>query len=127
MIFTKPLRFNYEFSRVYNRGVFASGRHVVVHCFKRPRKLRHNLTPIPIDINRTGFTGSRKIKGAVQRNRARRLLRESYRLLEKDMIAGYDLVIMMKFAFPLPSFREVDDDLRKLLKRMHLLEDKANG
>jgi hypothetical protein len=43
------------------------------------------------------------------------------------MITGLDLVIMMKYALPLPSFREVDDDLRKLLKRMHLLEDKANG
>jgi ribonuclease P protein component len=124
MKYTQMLRFNYEFSRVYNRGVFASGKHVVVHCFKRPKNLRHNLISIRKDINRAGFTGSRKIRGAVRRNRARRLLRESFRRIESDLIVGYDLVIMVKYAEPLPSFQEVDTDLKRLMKRLSLLKDK---
>lgn len=114
---SQPLRFNYEFSRVYKRGRLLSGKHVVVHYFKRPRGICHNTTPIPPHINRVGFSGNRRIKGAVKRNRSRRLLRESYRLLEKDLPVGYDFIIMMRYVDPLPTFAEVDEDMRRLFVR----------
>lgn len=119
---TLPLRFNYEFSRVYKRGQFVPGRFVVVHCFKRPRHLKHNLTIISPDINRVGFTVSRKLKGAVRRNRAKRLLRESFRKIEPDLPEGYDLVIMMKNHERMPSFDQVDHDLKKIFRKLGLLQ-----
>jgi len=112
-----PLRFNYEFSRVYKRGKLLSGKFVVVHYFKRPNGLRHNTTAISPLINRVGFSGNRRIKGAVRRNRSRRLLRESYRLLQKDLPVGYDFIIMMRYADPLPTFAEVDEDMNRLFGR----------
>jgi ribonuclease P protein component len=114
---SQPLRFNYEFSRVYKRGRILSGKHVVVHYFKRPKGIRHNTTPISPLINRVGFSGNRRIKGAVKRNRSRRLLRESYRLLQKDLPFGYDFIIMMRYADPLPTFAEVDEDMKRLFGR----------
>ena len=36
-----PLRFNYEFSRVYRRAAFATGRYMTVHVFHRPKGLKH--------------------------------------------------------------------------------------
>ena len=80
---TQPLRMNYEFSRVYNRGRFVSGRHVVVHYLRRAGK-----------GNRLGVTASRKIKGSVRRNRMKRLLRESYRLFEGNLHQGYDIILV---------------------------------
>ncbi len=115
---SQPLRFNYEFSRVYKRGRILSGKHVVVHYFKRPKGICHNTTPIPPNINRVGFSGNRRIKGAVKRNRSRRLLRESYRLFAKDLPVGYDFIVMMRYSDPLPTFAEVDGDMRRLFGRM---------
>lgn len=119
-----PLRFNYEFSRVYKRGRFIPGRFVVVHCFKRPLQLRHNNLRIPTGINRVGFSVSRKVKNAVQRNRCRRLLKESYRLIEGELRVGYDVVFMLKQIDPLPTFSQIQDEMRRVLRRMDLL---ANG
>lgn len=114
---SRPLRYNYEFSRVYKRGNVLPGKYVVIHFFKRPKGIRHFMTMISPDIIRVGFTGNRKIKGAVKRNRAKRLLRESYRSLESELPLGYDLIIMMRYADPLPGFSEVKEDMTRLFGR----------
>ena len=123
---SQPLRFNYEFSRVYKRGKPLSGRYIVVHFFKRPKGICHNTTPIPPDINRVGFTGNRRIKGAVRRNRAKRLLRESYRLLKDGLPGGYDFIVMMRYADPLPSFIDTYEDMRRLFGQLVRSGSKTN-
>jgi ribonuclease P protein component len=80
---TLPLRLNYEFTKVYRRGSYFSGRYVVLHCIRNGKK-----------ANRLGVTTSKKVKGSVSRNRMRRLLRESYRLREYSIKPGYDIVLL---------------------------------
>ena len=53
---TQSLRMNYEFSRVYQKGRFISGRFVVLHYLKRNG-----------GQNRLGITASRKLSGSVRR------------------------------------------------------------
>jgi ribonuclease P protein component len=45
--------------------------------------------------NRIAFTFARKYGNAVERNRARRLGKEAYRLLKRDVETGYDLVLLV--------------------------------
>ena len=52
--------------------------------------------PNGMEINRLGFKVGKKLAKAVKRNRMRRLLRESYRLLEDRIEAGYDMIISAK-------------------------------
>jgi len=44
--------------------------------------------------NRIVITFARKYGNAVQRNRARRLGREAYRLMRGELAAGYDVVVL---------------------------------
>ena len=48
------------------------------------------------DHNRLGITVSTKLGGAVVRNRARRRLREVYRLAQPKMRQGYDVVLVAR-------------------------------
>jgi RNase P protein component len=48
-----------------------------------------------LPYNRIGFTQTRKYGNAPERNRARRLGREAYRLLRPRLKIGFDLVLLV--------------------------------
>ena len=79
------LKENYEFRRVYQRGSSAVSGAMVVYC--RKNKLGRN---------RLGITASTKIGGAVTRNRARRRLREVYRLHRDKLQTGWDIILVAR-------------------------------
>ncbi len=118
---TQTLRWNYEFSRVYKRGTFATGRYLSVHCFKRSPHLKHNLTPIPIDLLRVGFTNGHGRRTAVARNRAKRLLRAAFSRYEPSVPTGYDIIFLMKAGEVLPTYQEVEKEMGRHLSKLGLL------
>lgn len=110
MKFSVPLKFNYEFTRVYRRGKYISGRYVVLHYIRHSGK-----------INRIGVTTSKTIGGSVQRNRMRRLLRESYRLNEPGMKRGYDVILMGRGGIPDIGYTQINKDVLHLMKKAGIL------
>jgi ribonuclease P protein component len=72
---------------------------------------------------RVGYITTRRIGSAVQRNRARRLMRESMRLLEKSIQPSWDIVVIAQPAIAAPGVRmqDVRDELQWLLKRANLM------
>ena len=85
MLFTEPLKQNHVFRKLYARGKNAVGPFVVVYCMKNGTRQ-----------NRLGVTASTKLGHAVVRNKARRRLRECYRLHEQELKPGYDLILVAR-------------------------------
>ncbi len=64
---------------------------------------------------RLGLVVGRRVGGAVARNRAKRVLRTAFRLLQHDLPAGFDVVVA-----PRPDARLTVEDVGRSLR--HLVE-----
>ena len=87
---SRRLRTRAAFSAVYDAKVRESRGPLML--YSRPNGLGHP---------RLGLSTSRKVGTAVRRNRIRRLLREAFRHLQHDLLAGYDLLVVVRPHEPL--------------------------
>ena len=108
---TVSLKENHEFRRLYHRGVSTAGKHVVIYC--RRNKLGYN---------RLGLTVSAKLGCAVVRNRARRRLREVFRLNSGRLRQGYDIILVARGRTLSASWKELNDTFLRLCRKLDLLE-----
>ncbi|MCX7981916.1 MAG: ribonuclease P protein component [Syntrophales bacterium] len=88
--------------------VFAEGRRSGSGYFK------WIIAPNGIGKTRFGIITSRRIGGAVKRNRIKRLLREVFRLNKHHFPAGHDIIVIVKKPLPPLSYAEVEKALSDL-------------
>jgi ribonuclease P protein component len=72
--------------------------------------------------SRVGVTAGRAVGGAVERNRAKRLLREAMRFLLPGVRPGWDLVLIARQPLSTASYEQVQSTLLQLLQRAKLLK-----
>lgn len=71
---------------------------------------------------RVGFTASKKVGGAVVRNRARRRLKEAARIvMPSTALPGYDYVLIARGETPNRRWEDLLQDLQGALRRLRLL------
>jgi ribonuclease P protein component len=75
-------------------------------------------TPNQSGFDRLGLVASRKVGSAVQRNRAKRLLREAFRRNKRKTKTGLDLVLIGKPGMARGSFGDVEREYRERLARL---------
>ena len=71
--------------------------------------------------SRLGVITASRIGGAVVRNRARRLMRESFRLHQHDLTAPVDLVLVARQSIAGKGFAGVERDFLAALRKAKLL------
>ena len=101
---------NYEFRRLYSKGTCAVTPSVVVYCRKNNRP-----------GNRLGVTVSTKLGHAVVRNRARRRLRELFRLSQAQMPQGYDILLVARGKTARIPHRYLQRDYDAAMKKLGLV------
>ena len=112
MINTVSLRKNFEFKLVYNKGRSLANKHLIMYVMKNDS-----------DLNRLGISVSKKIGNSVMRNRIKRVIRESYRMQEKEIKKGYDIIIIARTNIAGIKFNEAAGSVKHLLCLHKLTEN----
>lgn len=119
---------NHLYSKAYAKGKKFVGRRVIVYVLPDyfaakiakadPKKRKHN---------RTGITVTKKLGGAVERNRVKRIIRAGLAEIEKTRIKqGFLIVIVARPSALDSNSRDMANDLRAAFKKLGLLQNDLN-
>src|SRR5689334_17873447 len=103
-----------EYQQVYERGVKVHSRSFTL--FRLPNGL---------DVGRLGIAATRKLGGAVTRNRAKRLVREVFR--RNKLAPGFDIVIVPRRELLDTSLVALESEFRHILERSARRPSKLTG
>ncbi len=107
------LRRKEDFSSIYKKGKSIGQKYIVLFYKK------NNLS-----YNRIAFLASKKVGNSVERNRARRLMKENYRFLKDDINIGYDLIFIARNTINGVKAYDVKKSMVNALLKSKLMEDK---
>lgn len=108
---TRRIRKNSEYRLVYKHGKYEVGRMCVIYRM-----------PVAKHPTRFGFVTGKKVGCAVERNRARRLMKEIYRHHQHEIREGYDVVIVARGAMTGATYKKVEKEMMYLFKRSKLIK-----
>ena len=95
-----------DFRRCITEGGRAAGRYVVVYVI-----------PNDLDLIRLGAGSTKRLGNAVRRNRAKRLVREAFRLTKHELPTSVDIVVLPKIPWQEPTLAELQADLVEAARR----------
>lgn len=110
---TVMLKKNYEFRNVLSKGKFFIGNNIETVILKNTK-----------NINFLGIAVSTKIGKAFQRNRIKRLIRESYKNLEKSIVTGNNIIILIRKKTDINKLKYYDiyQDMIKLFDKAKIVK-----
>jgi len=109
---SRRIRKNSEYRLVYKYGKYEVSRLCVIYRM-----------PVAKEPTKIGFVTGKKVGNAVARNRARRLMREVYRLHQHEIREGYHIVLVGRTKLSEVTYAEAEKDILYLLRRSKLLKE----
>src|SRR5699024_3724677 len=105
----RVLNKNRDFTRIYARGKSYVHPHLVLYVAKNR-----------LGRPRVGLTATKKVGGAVQRNRARRVMRAALAQTLSPNCGGYDIILVARARTPGLKSTRLADTLARLMKKAGL-------
>lgn len=102
-----------DFDRVFRQGRSVSSPELVLYVLRRERR-----------VSRVAFCVSKKLGGAVVRNRFRRRLREVYRLNCSKLDGECDLILLARVATGKANFAVLQQRFLTLAQRLGILSNR---
>ena len=93
-----------EYLQIYDRGAKTHGRYLTLFTLSNG-----------LPVGRLGIAATRKLGGAVERNRAKRLIREVFR--RNKLAPGFDIVVIPKRELLDASLTALETEFRITLER----------
>jgi ribonuclease P protein component len=93
-----------EFQQVYDRGIRIHGRLITLFALANS-----------LDVARLGIAATKRLGGAVERNRAKRLIREVFR--RHKIAPGFDVVVIPKRELLDASLTAIETEYRTNVER----------
>ena len=107
---TQGLKKDSDFRRVYRHGKSVANRFLVMYTL-----------PNKSENNRVGISVSKKVGKANVRNKARRRIKESYRLnIDGNIKSGYDIVFIARIAIKDANYIDIEKAMKHLIKKANL-------
>ena len=112
------LKKNYDFQKVLKKGKWYGSNLLNVYIMKNNK-----------NSNFIGIAVGKKVsKSSVRRNRIRRIIKEAYRLNEKNIASGLDIIMVWKTncSYELANFYSIQENLLYCFKKANLLNVEEN-
>jgi len=115
------LKEHHLYQKTFARGLRYSGKYVsvfVLRDYSAKRLAKEN--PEKKTYNRLGVSVTKRVGGAVQRSRAKRILRAGYRAVEPELKTGYLVVISPREGILDIKSTDVERELRHGFLKLNL-------
>lgn len=113
------------YNKTFQKGKRYSGRYLSVFVLRdwaAKRLMKEN--PEKKYYNRIGLSVTKKVGGAVQRSRVKRILRAGYRAVEGELRTGFLIVISPREGILSAKSTDVERELRRGFARLEMLREK---
>jgi len=118
------LKEHHLYNKTFQKGARFSGRFLsvfVLRDYAAKRLAKEN--PTKEAYNRFGVAVTKKVGGAVQRSRAKRILRAGYRAIEPELKTGFLVVVHPRQDILQAKSTDVERELRKGFAKLGMFRE----